>query len=461
MILLSYGDFLNEDDGVMREKMMKRFEKRITAIFVSFILTIGMIGGSCLLEVKAEEISANSVDPNGAVVEEYLELTIRGYEGEELSEFGDVVLRMFESAGTNGEYDEIRPSSIQKTGENTLLYTAHYERSMSRGVYWYYKAGSAEDYSLIGGFTGGYGGTTYDQTISYVGFMDGSQVYYERYYKESSHNPGPNDGVPSFVFRDAGRPEKSNHKFLGWSETKGSNETISASLSNQPRYVNRYYAVWEHPSEDTWDWNSDNDNHWKECSCGELKTAEEAHAWNEGVITRQPTDTMEGERTYTCADCGKTKTEPIPATGKPTISGNNPTLPSNPETPGSSDIPTNTPGTGTNPGNTGNTVTVVNPSSNTGTATEKNKEPKTGDTPYVEIYATVAMIAGMAYLLLYFCDDKHGISEEEKQELMSRLICWAKKGGYFRRIVALTAIFFLLCYYHSIGKQSHIQWKTT
>ena len=67
----------------------------------------------------------------------------------------------------------------------------------------------------------------------------------------------------------------------------------------------------------------------------------------------------------------------------------------------------------------------------------------------------------MAYLLLYFYDDKHGMSEEEKQELMSRLIHWAKKGGCFRRIIALTAIFFLLCYYHSIGKQSHIQWKTT
>ena len=39
------------------------------------------------------------------------------------------------------------------------------------------------------------------------------------------------------------------------------------------------------------------------------------HSWGEGVVTTQPTCTEEGVRTYTCARCQETKTEPIAATG--------------------------------------------------------------------------------------------------------------------------------------------------
>ena len=40
------------------------------------------------------------------------------------------------------------------------------------------------------------------------------------------------------------------------------------------------------------------------------------HDWDEGKITAEPTATKDGEKTYTCTRCGKTKTEPIPATGE-------------------------------------------------------------------------------------------------------------------------------------------------
>lgn len=39
------------------------------------------------------------------------------------------------------------------------------------------------------------------------------------------------------------------------------------------------------------------------------------HQWNEGVVTREPTCTGEGVKTFTCAQCHNTKTEPIPALG--------------------------------------------------------------------------------------------------------------------------------------------------
>ena len=40
-----------------------------------------------------------------------------------------------------------------------------------------------------------------------------------------------------------------------------------------------------------------------------------AHTWDNGTVTTEPTETTPGERTHTCAICGQTKTEVIPATG--------------------------------------------------------------------------------------------------------------------------------------------------
>ena len=89
----------------------------------------------------------------------------------------------------------------------------------------------------------------------------------------------------------------------------------------------------------------------------------------------------------------------------------------------------------------------------------KDDEPKTGDVSAVELYATLSMIAGFTYLLAYFADRRHGMSEETKKELVSKLIAWAKKGKTMRRLLALAAIFMLLVYYHSIGKKTAVEWK--
>ncbi|MCD7726633.1 MAG: leucine-rich repeat protein, partial [Clostridiales bacterium] len=87
-----------------------------------------------------------------------------------------------------------------------------------------------------------------------------------------------------------------------------------------------------------------------------------------------------------------------------------------------------------------------------GTDTVPDNEPKTGDTSHVELYATVAMISGLLYLMLYFADKKHGMTEEEKKEKVAALVNWARAGSRFRKYAALTLIFFLLAYYHGIGK---------
>ena len=55
------------------------------------------------------------------------------------------------------------------------------------------------------------------------------------------------------------------------------------------------------------------------CSCGDsyVDTYVDAlgHAWDSGTVTKQPTATETGVRTYTCTRCNATKTETIPATG--------------------------------------------------------------------------------------------------------------------------------------------------
>ena len=55
------------------------------------------------------------------------------------------------------------------------------------------------------------------------------------------------------------------------------------------------------------------------CSCGDsyVDTYVDAlgHAWDSGTVTKEPTATETGIRTYACTRCGETKTETIPATG--------------------------------------------------------------------------------------------------------------------------------------------------
>lgn len=100
-------------------------------------------------------------------------------------------------------------------------------------------------------------------------------------------------------------------------------------------------------------------------------------------------------------------------------------------------------------GNSHSNHTVTN--NNAGS--HKDNEPKTGGRPYVELYATLAMIAGFSYLLLYFAPEKRGMTEERKKELVSKLVKWAKHRGRLCKFLALGMIFLLLVYYHALGKK--------
>ncbi|MGN1098711.1 MAG: InlB B-repeat-containing protein [Christensenellales bacterium] len=73
----------------------------------------------------------------------------------------------------------------------------------------------------------------------------------------------------------------------------------------------------EHVHEFASEWKSDANEHWHVCTgegCDEV-SGKAAHTWNSGVITKEATETADGEKTYTCTVCGKTKTEPVSALG--------------------------------------------------------------------------------------------------------------------------------------------------
>lgn len=64
-------------------------------------------------------------------------------------------------------------------------------------------------------------------------------------------------------------------------------------------------------------WEKDATNHWYGCTdetCT-LEIGKEAHKWNDGVVTTNPTETAEGVKTYTCVVCSQTKTEAVAALG--------------------------------------------------------------------------------------------------------------------------------------------------
>ena len=63
------------------------------------------------------------------------------------------------------------------------------------------------------------------------------------------------------------------------------------------------------------EWQSDGNNHWKEYSCCGAEADRGPHDWDNGQVTTQPACTNAGEKTFTCNECGRKKTEQIDATG--------------------------------------------------------------------------------------------------------------------------------------------------
>lgn len=213
----------------------------------------------------------------------------------------------------------------------------------------------------------------------------------------------------------------------------------------------------EHPHDFGTDWKWDDTTHWHECDCGK-KADQAAHTEDAGTITKEPTETEAGQKVYKCTVCGHERIEILPATGgggddqssnvENQSGSNNPAIPGKENVEKAEIIDVNTLAA-----SQAEEENAVQKETAGGSA-----EPKTGENMAVEVYATIAMIAGLLYLLSYFECGKRGMTEAEKRELLTRIIQWSRKGGQARTGLALAAIFLLLVYYHSIGKKA-AGWK--
>ena len=62
-------------------------------------------------------------------------------------------------------------------------------------------------------------------------------------------------------------------------------------------------------------WHHDNYTHWKKCARCDARNDENPHDWDSGKVTVPSTCLTEGNRVFTCDECGATKNEPIQASG--------------------------------------------------------------------------------------------------------------------------------------------------
>ena len=72
-------------------------------------------------------------------------------------------------------------------------------------------------------------------------------------------------------------------------------------VATEPPHVHAYTVL-----------NHDETGHWYECPDDGEKTEIEAHIWDEGTVTKEPTYSEGGEKTYVCSVCGEVKIEQTP-----------------------------------------------------------------------------------------------------------------------------------------------------
>ena len=97
---------------------------------------------------------------------------------------------------------------------------------------------------------------------------------------------------------------------IAWNKIKISDYNVA--LKNATIH---YFSEWTREKEPTCTEPGSETSVCPEAGCGKTFTREIpalGHSWDEGKVTKQPTETETGIKTYTCTRCGETRTETIP-----------------------------------------------------------------------------------------------------------------------------------------------------
>lgn len=175
-----------------------------------------------------------------------------------------------------------------------------------------------------------YNSTKYDETGHWKQCACGAkQEKILHSYSYKTYNGSQHWDYCSCGAKDTSSVEEHKYDIL---KNNASYHWYECSCGSKQSSVAHEYSAWENDTE--------NNKHTRKCACGRTEegthnydrctpsgseeekhiytctqcgdTKEEAHSYDEGVISKPPTDTVDGEKLFTCTKCNGTKTEVIP-----------------------------------------------------------------------------------------------------------------------------------------------------
>ena len=135
---------------------------------------------------------------------------------------------------------------------------------------------------------------------------------HQHYYTDDWSSGSTTHWKECYYCKEVNQDTVADHTFDDWTITKEPTTTETGSRE-------RTCSICKYTQEETipvhehsyGDWQKDETQHWKECSCGD-KTEVGNHTFGDWTITKEPTTTETGSRERTCSICKYTQEETIP-----------------------------------------------------------------------------------------------------------------------------------------------------
>ena len=135
---------------------------------------------------------------------------------------------------------------------------------------------------------------------------------HQHYYTDDWSSGSTTHWKECYYCKEVNQDTVADHTFDDWTITKEPTTTETGSRE-------RTCSICKYKQEETipvhehsyGDWQKDETQHWKECSCGD-KTEVGNHTFDDWTITKEPTTTETGSRERTCSICKYKQEETIP-----------------------------------------------------------------------------------------------------------------------------------------------------